>query len=76
MKTIELWRYILIAICFVVLFVRHVMVVLANQRLRKRVKELEDFIRNERPGNLVRGGNRMRGGRVGSDSVLRGFWKL
>jgi hypothetical protein len=49
---------------------------LLNLRLRKRVKELEDFIRNERPGNLVRGGNRMRGGRVGSDSVLRGFLKL
>jgi hypothetical protein len=69
MKTVELWRYIGVQSAFWSLLCWSVAKAFEIRRLRKRVKELEDYIRTVRPGNLVRGG-----GRLGGGSVLRCFW--
>jgi hypothetical protein len=63
-RTIELWRYIVLFVSYGLLMFLYITLKIENRRLRKRVKELEDFIKNERPGNLLRGGRRVGGGSV------------
>jgi hypothetical protein len=59
-----IWRYIALWAFFVALLAHDLMLVLRTRRLRKQIKELEDYILNERPGNLVRQRNRLGGGPI------------